>query len=331
MSNIKSTLSRLDEINDWLIHVLASPDYQIEPASSDASFRHYFRITLTDKTWILMDAPPQQEDTKPFIDIATFLYQHDIHVPKIEAQDRKLGFLLLSDFGDTAYLDVLNNDSVDNLYQAAIDSLIAIQSIDSDTITLPAYDKSLLQREMNLFPRWFLNEHLAIEAPNFLPQIFDILVNNALEQPQLIVHRDYHSRNLMHTTTHSPGIIDFQDAVIGPISYDLVSLLRDCYISWPEDKINRCICYYFEQAQKLDLLPQISLEQFTRWFDFMGLQRHIKVLGIFCRLNYRDNKPNYIDDLPLTLHYVKQVSAKYPEFFKLHEFLVQQPLIAKIK
>ncbi len=322
--------TRHNEIHHWLKKILQSTPYSLDTASSDASFRRYFRVTTDKQSWILMDAPPAQEDTKPFIKVASFLYQHGVHVPEIIAQDEQLGFLLLSDFGNQPYLELLNNQSVESLYQSAIDSLITIQTIASDAINLPPYDQALLQQEMDLFPRWFLEQHLSVEPPSFLQSTFDLLIDNALEQPQVIVHRDYHSRNLMHTVQNSPGIIDFQDAVIGPISYDLVSLLRDCYISWPEQTLADCIDYYLTQAQQKGLLVGISTEQFTRWFDLMGLQRHIKVLGIFCRLNYRDNKPNYINDLPLTLHYVKQISAKYPEFSELHRFLEQLPAIGNL-
>ncbi|NOQ82023.1 MAG: phosphotransferase [Methylophaga sp.] len=326
----ENTAARLNEIHLWLEKVLPSASYQLEVASSDASFRRYFRVTHESKTWILMDAPPEQEDTKPFIDIATYLYQQGINVPAIEAKESNAGFLLLSDFGTQAYLDELNEGSADLLYQAAIESLINIQLCPVEDNALPHYNRALLQQEMELFPQWFLEKHLNIAIPSFLQDTFDILIDNALEQPQVFVHRDYHSRNLMHTTQNSPGIIDFQDAVIGPITYDLVSLLRDCYISWPDDKLAQWIEYYFTRAQQEGLISEVSLEQFTRWFDLMGLQRHIKVLGIFCRLSYRDNKDNYLNDLPLTLHYVQKISRKYPEFSDLSHFLSQQDKIAAI-
>tara|TARA_R110001592_G_scaffold76085_2_gene229912 strand:+ start:9478 stop:10473 length:996 start_codon:yes stop_codon:yes gene_type:complete len=322
--------TRLDEIHHWLKTVFPSTHYTLESASNDASFRRYFRITVEAKTLILMDAPPDQEDTRPFINIGTFLYEHDIHVPKIYERDANAGFLLLSDFGYHPYLDELNEYTADNLYKAAIDSLIKIQLCPTQDIDLPVYDHALLQQEMNLFPDWFLDKHLNIEIPEFLQTTFEHLISSALAQPQIIVHRDYHSRNLMHTIDNSPGIIDFQDAVIGAVSYDLVSLLRDCYISWSDDKINHWVHYYFSIAQSQGLLPDISIEQFTQWFDWMGLQRHIKVLGIFCRLNYRDGKANYMNDLPLTLTYVRKITAKYPEFAELNDFLQQQPQIEAI-
>ena len=322
--------TRLDEIHHWLKTVFPAIHYTLESASNDASFRRYFRVTVETKTWILMDAPPVQEDTRPFIDIGTFLYEFGVHVPKIYARETTAGFLLLSDFGNTPYLNELNENSADSLYKAAIDSLIKIQLCPTQHINLPVYDRALLMQEMNLFPDWFLDKHLNIAIPEFLQTTFNHLISSALQQPQVVVHRDYHSRNLMHTIDNSPGIIDFQDAVIGAISYDLVSLLRDCYISWPEDKINQWIQYYLSTAQQQGLLADISLEQFTKWFDWMGLQRHIKVLGIFCRLNYRDGKANYMNDLPLTLAYVRNISAKYPEFSQLSNFLQQQPQIVAI-
>ena len=327
----RKTMTRLNEIHQWLEDVLSSTDYQLDIASADASFRRYFRVTFNGKTSILMDAPPEKENTQPFITIAEFLFQHNVNVPEIEAKNTELGFLLLSDFGNKAYLDELNDDSADTLYSSAINSIIDMQHCPVNTIELPHYDRALLQQEMDLFPTWFLDKHLNIVAPDFLQETFETLITNALEQPQVFVHRDYHSRNLMHTDTNSPGIIDFQDAVIGAITYDLVSLLRDCYINWPDEKLAQWLNYYLNQAQSNGLLLDVSIEQFIRWFDLMGLQRHIKVLGIFCRLNYRDGKANYINDLPLTLHYVKQISSKYPEFSQLNKFLTQQPQIAAIK
>lgn len=320
MSNDK----RLELIKAWLPSVIGTTSFIINAASSDASFRRYFRVQVENKTWIVMDAPPEQEDIKPFIDIGSFLYQHNVHVPMVVAKDEVMGFLLISDFGNRAYLDELSEESSDKLYQLAIDSLISIQQCPTGSdFTLPEYDETLLKRELMLFPEWYLSKHLNFPAPEFLTEIFDLLINNAKQQPQVVVHRDYHSRNLMHTNKNSPGIIDFQDAVIGPVTYDLVSLLRDCYISWPQEKIDLLISYYFDKAQASKLIQDVSMSQFIKWFDLMGLQRHIKVLGIFCRLNYRDNKPNYIDDLPLTLLYVKQIAAKYSEFAELSKFLEQ--------
>lgn len=331
MHAINKNISRLEQIHEWLKTVFSSTNYTIEAASSDASFRRYFRVTEQSSTYILMDAPPEKEDTSAFINVGTFLYDHGIHVPKIYARDTNAGFLLLSDFGHQPYLDQLNEQTADHLYKAAIDSLIKMQCCSTQIINLPTYNQTLLQQEMNLFPDWFLNKHLNIPTPDFLQTIFNRLTASALAQAQVFVHRDYHSRNLMHTTENSPGIIDFQDAVIGPISYDLVSLLRDCYIAWPDEKVQGWIEYYFAMAQQQGLLADITIEQFTQWFDWMGLQRHIKVLGIFCRLNYRDKKENYMNDLPLTLAYVRKISAKYPEFSELSLFLQHQTQIVAIQ
>ena len=305
---------RLQAIQKWLQEILKTGHFTIVPASSDASFRRYFRVVLGAKSWIVMDAPPHKEDVSPFIKIANAFFEQNVHVPEILAYDEKQGFLLLTDFGSIDYLQQLNENSVHTYYKQAIDALIQIQLINKNSMSLPLYDQSLLQREMDLFPEWFLQKHLSISAPEQLQSYFDLLIENALQQPQCVVHRDFHSRNLMDTPDNSPGIIDFQDAVIGPISYDLVSLLRDCYIYWPQNKIDEWLKYYFSQAQQHGLIANnTTLEQFTIWFDLMGLQRHIKVLGIFCRLNYRDNKANYLHDLPLTLHYVKTVCQRYPE------------------
>lgn len=322
--------SRLAEIKLWVSDFLKSEDFNIVPASSDASFRRYFRVSTQNASWIVMDAPPNKEDIGPFIKIGQFLGLQQIHVPEILAQETQSGFLLLSDLGDMPYLDVLTDSTADDLYTDAIDSLVNIQSCDTDAITLPHYDRSLLQRELDLFPDWFLSRHLDISPPHCLQASFDFLINNALSQPQVIVHRDYHSRNLMAMSDRNPGIIDFQDAVIGPISYDLVSLLRDCYIAWPQQKIDDWLLHYYKLAQQRDLLTNCDLATFTRWFDLMGLQRHLKVLGIFCRLNYRDNKPNYMDDLPQTLSYVMQVCQRYEDLHEFTEFLSSHDKIVAI-
>lgn len=313
--------SRLEAIKIWVASFLASEDFKIAPASNDASFRRYFRVSHQNSSWIVMDAPPEKEDTGPFIKMAQFLDIQQIHVPKIITQESQKGFLLLSDFGSTPYLVALADDTAESLYTDAINSLIKIQCCETDSINLPQYDRALLQQELALFPKWFLSRHFDIKPPSHIQATFDLLINNALSQPQVIVHRDYHSRNLMVLTDNNPGIIDFQDAVIGPISYDLVSLLRDSYIAWPQSKIDAWVLQYFNLAQQNGLLQSRDLESFTRWFDLMGLQRHLKVLGIFCRLNYRDNKPNYMADLPQTLTYVMHVCQRYENLHDLAEFL----------
>jgi len=313
--------SRLEAIKSWLTAVLDSENFTLAPASSDASFRRYFRVSAAKESWIVMDAPPEKEDTGPFIKIGQFLDSQHVHVPKIIAQESDAGFLLLSDLGSQPYLNALNNDSADNLYHDALTSLIDIQCCDPNPIALPQYDRALLQQELDLFPKWFLSQHFDIAAPAHLQATFDLLIDNALSQPQVIVHRDYHSRNLMVVPENNPGIIDFQDAVIGPITYDLVSLLRDCYIAWPQTKIDAWVQQYFNLAQQRGLLTGCDLMTFTQWFDLMGLQRHLKVLGIFCRLHYRDDKPNYMHDLPQTLTYVRQVCRRYDMLSDLSDFL----------
>lgn len=318
---------RLTQIHHWLAQVMPDADYKIKPASSDASFRRYFRVSDGQQSWIVMDAPPEHENLLPFISIGQFLHQHAIPVPQIYQQNITEGFLLLSDLGSSAFLNVVDTTNADQLYQAAIDELIQMQLSPARSIQLPHYNETLLTRELELFPEWFLKRHLNIDVPDFLPDLFQLLIDSAQQQPQLFVHRDYHSRNLMVLADNSLGIIDFQDAVIGPVSYDLVSLLRDCYIYWPADKLSQWLDYYFERAVNAGLINNTRPEQFRRWFDLMGLQRHIKVLGIFCRLNYRDGKTNYMNDLPLTMQYVREVSQRYPELKPLHDFVTTNPII----
>jgi hypothetical protein len=322
---------RLSQLEAWLLTVLPSSAFTIEVASSDASFRRYFRLWQDEKSLIVMDAPPQHEDSRPFVSIARFLGKFDIHVPEIFACDLEQGFLLLSDLGNQSYLSQLNGNTADKLYRAAIDEIIKMQLAPLSKIDLPSYDRQRLQQEMDLFPQWFLGKHLSLDAPDCLDHVFDLLIESAEAQPQFFVHRDYHSRNLMLAEDRQIGVIDFQDAVIGPASYDLVSLLRDCYIEWSPSRLDNWLNYYFEQANKTGLLSDISRAQFKRWFDLMGLQRHLKVLGIFCRLNYRDGKAGYMQDLPLTLRYVLQVTGAYPELADLHQYLTDNPTIMAIQ
>jgi aminoglycoside/choline kinase family phosphotransferase len=321
---------RLNQLNHWLSQQLPPDPFTLEPASSDASFRRYFRVSQSGNSYIVMDAPPEQEDTAPFITIAEHLTAQGTPVPFIHAKDTQQGFLLLSDLGNQPYLDILEPHTATALYQTAIDALIQMQTADHSQLQLSNYDAALLQQEMDLFPNWFLGTHLDITPPDFLADTFKILTDNALAQPTVFVHRDYHSRNLMHTPDEKLGIIDFQDAVMGPISYDLVSLLRDSYIAWSDAEIANWVSYYWQQAVSTGLLKKVSLEQFTRWFDLMGLQRQLKILGIFCRLYYRDGKSNYLNDLPQTLKYVQQVSARYPELTALHTLVTTNEKIASI-
>ncbi|WP_339778367.1 phosphotransferase [uncultured Methylophaga sp.] len=322
---------RFQQLQQWLQGFITDKNYSLAPASSDASFRRYFRLQQMDSSFIVMDSPPEHEDNQSFIKVATVLEQFGLNVPHIYQQDLQQGFLILSDLGNTPYLSQLSVETADELYKKAIDSLISLQQIPCENQSLPQYEASLLQREMQLFNDWFLQRHLGLNPPEWLAATFDFLTLIALEQPQVIVHRDFHSRNLMYLQGQKPGIIDFQDAVVGAISYDLVSLLRDVYIQWSPAEQQQWVGYYIEQAQQHELLTFEQAQNFPRWFDLMGLQRHLKILGIFCRLNYRDNKPNYMNDLALTLNYVYQVCERYPELQNLYQYLIEQPKIAAIK
>jgi hypothetical protein len=322
---------RLWQVNEWLTAILPYSEFNLEVASSDASFRRYFRVHQHDHSRIVMDAPPEHEDIDSFVRIAEFLSSTGTHVPRIFAKNLEQGFLLLSDLGNTSYLSALNEQSADALYRAAIDEIIKMQLAPTAAIELASYDDEKLLAELRLFPDWFIQKHLSLTPPPELNAVFELLIANASEQPRYFVHRDYHSRNLMLGADNEVGVIDFQDAVIGPVTYDLVSLLRDCYIEWPQNKLDNWLNYYFEQAVENQLLTGHNRSEFIRWFDLMGLQRHLKVLGIFCRLNYRDGKAGYMNDLPLTLKYVLQVTARYPELAPLHQYLTQSPEVMAIR
>ncbi len=307
---------------DWLENDLLLTVTHCEPASSDASFRRYFRITTSNKQFIVMDAPPSKENTEPFIRIAKLLTQSQVNVPSIFQQNLIDGFLLLEDFGNQCFLDQLNTATADDLYQSAFDSLFKLQTqTPIQNSGLPGYDEPLLHRELAIFDEWFLGQLLDIQIPAAIwDTVRTLLTASALEQPVTCVHRDYHSRNLMVLDNDSPGVIDFQDAVIGPITYDLVSLLRDCYIAWPEQQVEQWRSNYFERLRQAALI-NCDPAQFKRWFDLMGLQRHLKAIGIFSRLHLRDGKSNYLGDIPRTLNYVITVCATYPELAEFNNFL----------
>ena len=311
----------MSRLENWLDSISAHELTDIRPASADASFRRYFRVTdsNTGNTLIVMDAPPEKEDCEPFIHITRLLRSVNVNAPDIISMDLEQGFLLLDDLGNRQYLDHLDESSSDDLYSDALVALINMQRIQDH---LPPYDKQRLRDEMGLFEPWYLNRHLGIslddQQKSVLDSIYDLLIESALEQPQVFVHRDYHSRNLMLVDENNPGVIDYQDAVIGPVTYDLVSLFKDCYIEWPRNKVEHWLDQY------LQLTPiELSVDriQFIRWFDLMGVQRHLKVLGIFARLNYRDGKSQYLDDLPLTLKYVVDVCNRYDELKPLLNLL----------
>lgn len=308
---------------DWLTNDLLLPVERCESASSDASFRRYFRITLPDQQLIVMDAPPDKENISQFIKVAELLRLTGINVPTIYHQNLVDGFLILEDFGSQAFLNALSADNVEYLYGQALASLLQLQTNSSHTHNvLPAYDKALLQRELGIFDEWFINKLLNIEAPAALwGKVGNILIDSALAQPVTCVHRDYHSRNLMVLKNKSPGVIDFQDAVTGPITYDLVSLLRDCYITWPQEQIDQWVAQYHQNINERGLVS-CELPVFTRWFDLMGMQRHLKAIGIFSRLHLRDGKSDYLNDIPRTLNYVVAQAKAYPELTEFHDFLM---------
>jgi len=313
--------ARFEQLSSWCADTLQRTELQITPASADASFRRYFRVRFDDQTLIVMDAPPDKENSHPFIEIAGFLQLMGVNAPRVLAKDFEKGFFLLTDLGQVQYLEVLCKDNVDDLYQDALKALQAIQLKGLQFVhQLPPYDEQLLQKEMMLFQDWYLTRHLGIDLSEKQQQVLTktrrLLVDSAQIQPQVFVHRDYHSRNLMYLEDkeQNPGVLDFQDAVFGPITYDLVSLLRDCYITWPVEMVEQWVVDYLHTLHQCGMYTDVDEKQFLRWFDWMGIQRHLKASGIFARLNYRDNKPGYLDDIPRTLRYVLTVASGYKEF-----------------
>jgi aminoglycoside/choline kinase family phosphotransferase len=314
---------------DWLENDLLLTIGSLQPASSDASFRRYFRVKAAEGQFIVMDAPPDKENIGPFIQVAGLLAQSGVNVPVIFQQNRTDGFLLLEDFGAQCFLDKLNTDTATALYQSAFNTLFKLQTQTTiATCGLPRYDGPLLQRELAIFEGWFINGLLDDPLPLPLWEaVCGLLVNSALEQPVTCVHRDYHSRNLMVLSEDSPGVIDFQDAVIGPVTYDLVSLLRDCYITWPDEQVGQWMTGYYGRLLQAGLIS-CDEAQFKRWFDLMGMQRHLKAIGIFSRLHLRDGKSGYLNDIPRTLNYVIQVCGNYPELAEFGDFLRHQLVLA---
>ena len=302
---------------DWAGQSLALREFDFRPASADASFRRYFRVQAENgRSWIVMDAPPEKENCEPFVRIAGLLAQAGLHVPQVLAQDQARGYLLLSDLGRQTYLHVINPDNADALFEDAIDALVALQMASRPGV-LPPYDRALLERELALFPDWFVTRHLgrsftAQDAADW-SQACEHLLDSALAQPSVYVHRDYMPRNLMPSSPN-PGVLDFQDAVYGPVTYDLVCLFKDAFLSWPTERIDRWVSQYRLRAAAAGL-PQP--DNFQRAFDWMGVQRHLKVLGIFARIRHRDGKPQYLDDAPRFIGYVREVAARWPELAPL--------------
>ena len=318
---------RTTQLNQWLDQ-LGYRNYRLSPASEDASFRSYLRLETAAESLIVMDAPPAKEPCDQFIAVAQKLRDAGLSAPEIIARNPAEGFLVLTDFGGSDYLSQLNPESEASLYGDALAALLLMQTR-IDATDLPPYDAALLNREMDLFHDWFLGKLLGISLDPGQQAIWQsikqTLVDNALAQPQVFVHRDYHSRNLMKLETGNPGILDFQDAVKGPITYDLVSLLRDCYIDWPPIRVEQLALDYYEFAKVNDLV-NVKAAQFMRWFNLMGIQRQLKAIGIFSRLKIRDGKAGYLKDIPRTLEYLRQVSADEMSMVGLFSMIEQLEL-----
>ena len=333
--------ARAAELAAWLRDALGTAAFRIEPASEDASFRRYFRVHAGSRTRVAMDAPPPMEDCRPFVSVLGLLRGAGVNAPRLHAADVERGFLLLDDLGSRCYLDVIEDANADALYADAFDTLLGMQcGIGRGRV--PPYDERRLRDELALFPRWFLAHHLGIELDaalsHALDDAFETLVRVCVEQPRVFVHRDYHSRNLMYLGNGdsgddpggNPGVIDFQDAVDGPVTYDLVSLLRDVYVRWPEDRVAGWVGAYHDRAVARGLVD-VGRARFLRWFDLTGVQRHLKIAGIFARLWHRDGKPRYLDDLPLTLSYLAQIAPRYPETEAVARVLEERDVAGRMR
>src|ERR1700730_11947851 len=322
--------SRLGDFARWVVDALGFAASRIEPASVDASFRRYFRVTRGEDTYIVMDAPPEKESLGPFLNVARILLGMGLNAPVVLAKDPKRGLLLLSDLGGRQYLDALDTEqAADRLYADALGALCTMQTADAAAArALPSYDHALLMREMELMPEWFLRRHLGLQISaaerGMLDRLFETLAQSALAQPAAFVHRDYHSRNLLVTEDLSPGILDFQDAVWGPVTYDLVSLLKDCYVAWAAPRVRAWALQYRERLLAGGFALDLPEAEFIRGFDLVGLQRHIKVLGIFSRLYYRDGKAQYLKDLPRVLRYTRDAAAAYAETAEVAKFIADR-------
>jgi N-acetylmuramate 1-kinase len=323
--------ARLALLTEWLRSLDLVDAGSRRPASSDASFRRYFRLDVLPAlrgklgaTLVAMDAPPERENVPAFIHVDGLLMEAGVTVPAIVARDVERGFLLLSDLGTTTYLQRLDADNAPMMYSDALDALLKFQ-LASQPGVLPEFDRAFVLREMGLFPEWYVGRHLGITMTDQqsaqLDQVFEAICANVLAQQQVYMHRDFHSRNLMFMDQGNPGVLDFQDAVYGPVTYDLASLLRDAYLQWDEEMVLDWVVRYWQSAKKLGLPVNPDIDAFYRDFEFMGLQRHLKILGIFCRLNYRDSKPIYMGDLPTVLDYVRKTANRYKELKPLLRLL----------
>ncbi len=311
------------QIRTWLAQQLGTASFSFEPASEDASPRKYFRVVCKNKSHILMDSPVNTVEFASFTKIAKLMLDSGIHAPRVAAFDVDAGLMLLDDLGSVQYLSKLDDNSVEQLYSDALNSLFLIQTRLSVN-AVDCYSKKLLESEVDLFKQWYLETHchrsLSDDDRVIWHRVCQLLVDNAIEQPYVFVHRDYHSRNLMVCHDNSPGILDFQDAVSGPVTYDLVSLLKDCYVSWSEDRISHWCESYRVRLQQQEIVD-VSAERFKKWFDLMGMQRHLKAIGIFSRLHYRDGKSAYLADIPRTMNYVRRVCQHWPELSSFERFL----------
>lgn len=316
---------RENALKEWLRNTLPQKEFILSTLTGDASFRRYFRLQYNNFSQIVMDAPPDKEALEPFIHIAQTLAKANVHTPEIISMDLQQGFLLLSDFGDQLLLGALDANTADGYYREAINTLFKIQKCPINDPKLPTFDKAFMLKEMELCPEWFFKAYLKLELSGseslLIQDTLNWIAEEVAKQPLVFIHRDYHSRNLMlinKNNEHDLGVIDFQDAMRGPLSYDLVSLLKDCYISWPREQIITLVKYFHSYNQ---LANNFDLTEFIRFFDLCGLQRHLKVLGVFCRLFLRDGKSGYLKDLPLTLKYVLECTESYPEFHSFFQFL----------
>ena len=324
---------RLQHLKVWLDEQLAIlfanqgwgtvPPATLTAASSDASFRRYFRWEGEGRSFVVMDAPPPQENCKPFVDIAFLLAKSGINVPKIYAEDLDRGFLLLNDLGSKTYLDVIDGENADQLFNDALQALLAFQQLPM-VAPLPSYDVALLRRELELFPEWYVKRELGVEFDSIQQQqwqhVSDLLIDSALAQPKVLVHRDYMPRNLM-LGEPNPGVLDFQDAVYGPVTYDVTCLFKDAFLSWPEERVRGWLESYWQQASALNIPVQPDFEDFLRASDLMGVQRHLKVIGIFARICHRDGKPRYLADVPRFFSYIEAVIGRRPELAELQTLL----------
>lgn len=325
---------RLQYLEDWLARQLpelfarrgwgAVPAATLTSASSDASFRRYFRWQGAGRSLIAMDAPPPQENCAPFVTIAGLLAEAAINVPQILAADLERGFLLLNDLGRQTYLDVIDTDNAEQLFADALQALLAFQQLPMDS-ALPSYDDALLRRELQLFPEWYVRRHLGVEFSEAQQaawqRVSQLLIDSALAQPKVLVHRDYMPRNLM-LSEPNPGVLDFQDAVYGPVTYDVTCLFKDAFLSWPEERVRGWLEAYWQQAGDLGIPVQPDFEDFLRASDLMGVQRHLKVIGIFARICHRDGKPRYLGDVPRFFAYIDAVIARRPELAELDVLLL---------